>query len=82
MQGGIRIEGPSLFYEKHAWYHIAGKDDYLLKIRSKNIKDLDHLISHEIKSMPANARTQTAIVMGLFKVSSALRLQTHDFPLE
>ncbi|MGM0866409.1 MAG: Lrp/AsnC ligand binding domain-containing protein [Bacillota bacterium] len=77
------MEGPSLFYEKkHAWTHFAGEDDYLLKLRSRNIKDLDRLINHEIKSLPAKARNQTASVTGFFKVNSGLPLPQHKFSLE
>jgi Lrp/AsnC family leucine-responsive transcriptional regulator len=44
-------------------HHIAGEDDYLLKIRSRNTKDLDRVISHHIKSLKGVVRTKTTIVM-------------------
>lgn len=53
-----------------------------MKVRSRKINDLDRGINHENKSLPAKARTQTAIVMGLFKVSSELPVHPLEFSLE
>ncbi|MCR8849830.1 Lrp/AsnC family transcriptional regulator [Rossellomorea sp. SC111] len=55
-------------------HHIAGEDDYLLKIRSRNTKDLDRIISHEIKSLHGIIRTKTTIVMDSLKESTILPL--------
>ena len=53
-------------------HHIAGEDDYLLKIRCRNTKDLDRVISHEIKSLKGIIRTRTTIVMDTAKESFRL----------
>ncbi|AZB41586.1 Lrp/AsnC family transcriptional regulator [Bacillus sp. FJAT-42376] len=53
-------------------HHIAGEDDYLLKIRCRNTKDLDRVISHEIKSLQGIVRTRTTIVMDTAKETAML----------
>lgn len=63
-------------------HHIAGEDDYLLKIRSKNTKDLDRVISHEIKGLKGIIRTKTTIVMDSPKETFRIPLQNHKFSIE
>ncbi|GGI16301.1 Lrp/AsnC family transcriptional regulator [Gottfriedia solisilvae] len=63
-------------------HHIAGEDDYLLKIRSKNTKDLDRVISHEIKGLKGVIRTKTTIVMDTTKETFRMPLQNHKFSIE
>lgn len=63
-------------------HHIAGEDDYLLKIRSRNTKDLDRIISHEIKSLHGIIRTKTTIVMDSIKESTILPLPSGTFSSE
>ncbi|MFI8685028.1 Lrp/AsnC family transcriptional regulator [Rossellomorea sp. NPDC077527] len=63
-------------------HHIAGDDDYLLKIRSRNTKDLDRIISHEIKSLQGIIRTKTTIVMDSHKESSVLPLPSDTLSSE
>lgn len=63
-------------------HHIAGEDDYLLKIRSRNTKDLDRVISHEIKSLKGVTRTKTTIVMDTTKETFRIPLQKHKFSIE
>ncbi|UTE78762.1 Lrp/AsnC family transcriptional regulator [Rossellomorea sp. KS-H15a] len=63
-------------------HHIAGEDDYLLKIRSRNTKDLDRIISHEIKSLHGIIRTKTTIVMDSIKESTILPLPSGGFSSE
>lgn len=63
-------------------HHIAGEDDYLLKIRSKNTKDLDRVISHEIKGLKGVVRTKTTIVMDTTKETFRIPLQNHKFSIE
>lgn len=63
-------------------HHIAGEDDYLLKIRSTNTKDLDRVISHEIKGVQGVIRTKTTIVMDTTKETFQLPLQKHKFFIE
>ncbi|MBS2967668.1 Lrp/AsnC family transcriptional regulator [Metabacillus sp. KIGAM252] len=53
-------------------HHIAGEDDYLLKIRCRNTKDLDRVISQEIKGLEGIIRTKTTIVMDTAKETTRL----------
>jgi Lrp/AsnC family transcriptional regulator, leucine-responsive regulatory protein len=63
-------------------HHIAGEDDYLLKIRSRNTKDLDRVISHEIKGLNGVIRTKTTIVMDTTKETFRMPLQKNKFSIE
>jgi Lrp/AsnC family leucine-responsive transcriptional regulator len=44
-------------------HHIAGDDDYLLKIRCRGTQDLDRLLGRELKDKLAVARTRTTVVL-------------------
>ena len=60
--------GPFLKWsQKHAEvlevHHVAGEDDYLLKIRCRDTADLDRLLSDELKDLDGVRRTRTTIVM-------------------
>ncbi|MTH53650.1 AsnC family transcriptional regulator [Bacillus mangrovi] len=57
-------------------HHIAGEDDYLLKIRCRSTKDLDRIISHELKSLDGIVRTKTTIVMDSVKETTRLPLRS------
>ncbi|OPG15068.1 Lrp/AsnC family transcriptional regulator [Ferroacidibacillus organovorans] len=48
-------------------HHIAGEDDYLLKVRCRGTRDLERVVSDEIKSIPGVAKTRTTIVMSTYK---------------
>jgi Lrp/AsnC family transcriptional regulator, leucine-responsive regulatory protein len=48
-------------------HHIAGDDDYLLKIRCRGTRDLDRLLARELKDKLAVARTRTTIVLATSK---------------
>jgi Lrp/AsnC family transcriptional regulator, leucine-responsive regulatory protein len=56
-------------------HHIAGDDDYLLKVRCKNTRDLDQIVSEQVKGVPGIARTRTTIVMDSLK-------ETHVVPIK
>ena len=53
-------------------HHVAGDDDYLLKVRCKTMGDLDRLLSEELKGRMGVARTRTTVVLGSAKESTAL----------
>ncbi|KLU61155.1 leucine-responsive regulatory protein [Peptococcaceae bacterium CEB3] len=44
-------------------HHVAGEYDYLLKLRCRGPRDLERVVSDELKSIPGVVRTRTAIVM-------------------
>jgi Lrp/AsnC family transcriptional regulator, leucine-responsive regulatory protein len=50
-------------------HHIAGDDDYLLKVRCRTTADLDHLLAKELKDKLGIARTRTTIVLATAKES-------------
>lgn len=50
-------------------HHIAGDDDYLLKVRCRTTADLDHLLAKELKDKLGVSRTRTTIVLATAKES-------------
>jgi len=48
-------------------HHVAGDDDYLLKVRCRGTEDLDHLLAKELKDKLGVARTRTTIVLSTAK---------------
>ncbi|MEK3700919.1 Lrp/AsnC family transcriptional regulator [Paenibacillus sp. FSL R10-2199] len=48
-------------------HHTAGDDDYVLKLRCRGTRDLDRIISEEIKGLPGIVRTRTTIILGTVK---------------
>jgi Lrp/AsnC family leucine-responsive transcriptional regulator len=48
-------------------HHVAGDDDYLLKLRCRGTKDLDRLLARELKDRIGVARTRTIIVLSTAK---------------
>jgi Lrp/AsnC family leucine-responsive transcriptional regulator len=50
-------------------HHVAGDDDYLLKVRCRGTQDLDHLLAQELKDKLGVARTRTTIVLSTAKES-------------
>jgi Lrp/AsnC family transcriptional regulator, leucine-responsive regulatory protein len=55
-------------------HHVAGDDDYLLKVRCRGPRDLDRVISDELKSVPGVSRTRTTIVLSTTKETPMLPL--------
>ena len=50
-------------------HHIAGDDDYLLKVRCRTTADLDDLLAKQLKGKLGIARTRTTIVLATAKES-------------
>jgi Lrp/AsnC family transcriptional regulator, leucine-responsive regulatory protein len=61
-------------------HHIAGDDDYLLKVRCRTTRELDEIISNQIKSLPGIMRTRTTIALFTTKETTVLPLA--DKPAE
>jgi Lrp/AsnC family leucine-responsive transcriptional regulator len=53
-------------------HHVAGDDDYLLKVRCQTMGELDRLLSEDLKGRMGVARTRTTVVLGTAKETSAL----------
>jgi Lrp/AsnC family leucine-responsive transcriptional regulator len=56
-------------------HHIAGEDDYLLKVRCASPRELERIVSEEIKGMDGIARTRTTIVLSTSKETPVLPLK-------
>lgn len=48
-------------------HHLAGEDDYLLKVHCRDTADLEHLLTSVLKAVPGVQRTRTSIVLGTAK---------------
>ena len=57
-------------------HHVSGEDDYLLKVRCRGPRDLDRVISEELKSVPGVGRTRTTIALSTAKETPILPLAT------
>jgi Lrp/AsnC family leucine-responsive transcriptional regulator len=55
-------------------HHVAGEDDYILKVHCRGTRDLDRLLSDELKGLPGVVRTRTTIVLSTAKDSPILPL--------
>ena len=55
-------------------HHVAGEDDYILKIRCRGTSDLERLLTHELKGLTGVARTRTTVVLSTVKETSAVPL--------
>ena len=53
-------------------HHVAGDDDYLLKVRCRDTRDLERVVSEDIKSVRGVARTRTTIVLSTEKETTEL----------
>lgn len=50
-------------------HHVAGDDDYLLKVRCQTTRHLDELLNSKLKLIEGIARTRTTIVLSSNKES-------------
>ncbi len=57
-------------------HHVAGDDDYLLKVRCSGTGHLDRVLSEELKGVPGVLRTRTTIVLGTTKETTLLPLES------
>ena len=57
-------------------HRVAGDDDYLLKVRCRGPRDLDRVISDELKSVAGVGRTRTTVVLNTAKETPILPLST------
>lgn len=53
-------------------HHIAGDDDYWLKVRCRDTKDLERLVSDDIKGLAGVIKTRTTIVLTTAKATPVL----------
>ncbi|MGG6294767.1 Lrp/AsnC family transcriptional regulator [Leptolyngbya sp. AN02str] len=55
-------------------HHTAGDDDYWLKVRCQQTRDLERLVSDELKGLPGVVRSRTTIVLFTVKETPVLPL--------
>ncbi len=53
-------------------HHIAGEEDFVLKVRCLDTKRLEYLVSEEIKSIPGISKTRTTIILSTIKETPVL----------
>ena len=53
-------------------HHVAGDDDFLLKVRAKSLSELESVLADELKGRLGIARTRTTIVLGTAKETARL----------
>ena len=52
--------------------HLAGADDYLLKVRCGSLAELEHLVSITLPSIPGVSRTRSNVVLSTIKDTPVL----------
>lgn len=57
-------------------HHVAGDDDFLLKVRCRSLPELERLLADELKGRLGIARTRTTIVLGTAKETVRLPVGT------
>jgi len=72
------LERVDALAEVQECHHVAGDDDYLLKVRCSDTGHLDHVLSEELKDVPGVLRTRTTIVLGTLKETTVLPLPKDD----
>lgn len=70
------------FPEIQECHHMTGDDDYLLKIRCANTRELEQLVSEEIKGLTGVLKTRTTIVLSTVKETPELPLKEEITPEE
>ena len=55
-------------------HHVAGDDDYLLKVMTGTPRELDTFLSEKLKGLPGMVRTRTTVALGTVKSTPVLPL--------
>jgi Lrp/AsnC family transcriptional regulator, leucine-responsive regulatory protein len=74
----VFLERVDSLAEVQECHHVAGDDDYLLKVRCSDTAHLDRVLSEELKDVPGVLRTRTTIVLGTAKETTMLPLPATD----
>ena len=59
-------------------HHVAGDEDYILKVRCRTTRDLERLISHDLKSIAGVSRTRTTVILSTIKETSILPISAGE----
>lgn len=57
------LEALAAFPEVVECHHVAGDDDYLLKVHVDGTRGLEDLVSDRLKALPGVGRTRTTVVL-------------------
>ncbi|MHB1440520.1 MAG: Lrp/AsnC family transcriptional regulator [Cuniculiplasma sp.] len=76
------LESIKILEEVQECHHIAGDEDYLLKIRCRDNKHLDFVVNDALKGIPGVIRTRTTIVLSTAKetIRIPLELEEANYP--
>ena len=58
-------------------HHVAGAEDYILKLRCADTRELERLISDRIKSVPG-VRTRTGVILSTVKETQVLPVRVPE----
>jgi Lrp/AsnC family leucine-responsive transcriptional regulator len=61
-------------------HHVAGEDDYLLKVRCEAMRDLERLVSEGVKGLSGVTRTRTSVVLSTQKETPVLPVRPDGAP--
>nr|WP_106787060.1 Lrp/AsnC family transcriptional regulator [Brochothrix thermosphacta] len=59
-------------------HHITGEDNYLVKVRCHGTRDLDRIITTELRGMHGVVKTKTVIVLDTQKETTTVPLKSND----
>ncbi|MDA8142448.1 MAG: Lrp/AsnC family transcriptional regulator [Thermoplasmatales archaeon] len=72
------LESIKILEEVQECHHIAGDDDYLLKVRCRDNKHLDFVVNDTMKGIPGVIRTRTTIVLSTAKETIRIPLKLEE----
>ncbi len=58
-------------------HHVAGDEDFLLKVLTRDTGHLDHLVSEQLRAIPGVLRTRTTVVLSTQKEGHYRPTQPH-----
>lgn len=53
-------------------HHAAGDYDYLLKVRCRDVRDLEQFVSERLKGLKGIVQTRTTIILSTYKETTSL----------
>ncbi|EUJ37336.1 Lrp/AsnC family transcriptional regulator [Brochothrix campestris] len=59
-------------------HHITGEDNYLVKVRCHGTRDLDRIITTELRGLHGVVKTKTVIVLDTQKETTTVPLKSID----
>ncbi|MCY7789217.1 Lrp/AsnC family transcriptional regulator [Bacillus inaquosorum] len=72
------LERISVLPEVQECHHVAGNEDFLLKIRCQGTNDLDRIISQELRTLPGVFKTRTIIVLNTHKDTPIIPITNNE----